>query len=301
MPEAYPIETHFAPTYAANIQMLLQQTTARLLPCVEVGYHSGEKASVVDQIGSLNMQQRTGRLTAIEFSEASAERRWVSPTPYHLAQPCDDYDKLRTVVDPMSTYVRTGAAAARRQIDATISSAFFGTAKTGKDGTSTTAFPAAGNTVAVTVGAAAATGMNLTKLIEAIRVLMGNEALDMIDAGDMICCAVTSKQWEDMMGDYRLTSDQYRSMLPVESAEIGRPLGVNFVRYENLPTDTNGYRRCPVWVKSGMHFAWFKEISTSIDQRTDLVGRPWQIYQEMIIDCTRVEENKVLEVLCSES
>ena len=201
----------------------------------------------------------------------------------------------------MSTYVRTGAAATRRQIDAVIASAFFGTAKTGKDGTSSTVFPASGNTVGVTVGAAAATGLNMTKLIEGVRILMGNEALDMVDAGDMLCMGIGAKQWADMMGDYRGTNSDYRAVMPIETAELGRPLGVQFIRYENLPTDSNGYRRCPLYVKSGMHFAWFKEVQTNITRETQLRDQPWQIYQKMVIDATRTEEGKVLEVLCSEA
>ena len=299
--ESYPIEGHFAPTYASNIQMLLQQMSTRLLPGCEVGYHSGETASVVDQVGKLNMQRRDARLTPIEFSEAPVDRRWVQPNVYDLAQPCDNYDKLRTVTDPMSTFVRTGAAAAQREIDATISAAFFGTAKTGKDGSTNTVFPASGNTVAVDEGAASATGMNLTKLIEAIKMLMANEALSMAEMGDTVHCAVTAQQWADMFGDYRLTANDYRAVMPIESADIGRPLGVHFVHYESLPTDTNSYRRCPIWVKSGMHFGWFQEIRTDITRRTDLRGHPWQIYQDMIMDATRTEEGKVLEILCSEA
>lgn len=298
--ESYAIESHFAPSYASNIQMLLQQRQSRLLPCVNVGYHSGESASVVDQIGTINMQPMDARGTPMEVQEPEHTRRWVNPFPYDAAQRCYDYDKLRTVTDPTSSYVMAGAAAAQRQIDATISGAILGTNKTGKTGSTDTVFPVSGNTVGVSVGGATS-GMNVTKLIEAIKMFMANEALSMLEMGDQVCCAVTAKQWADMFGDYRLTATEYRATKPIESADIGTPLGVQFVHYENLGVDSSGYRRCPIWVKSGMHFGWFQEVQANITRETHLRDQPWQIYQKMVCDATRLEEGKVLEILCDET
>ena len=294
MPETYPIQGHFAPTFKSNIEMLLQQKQTRFLPHVMQGSYRGEQAQVVDQVGTLNMNQRTGRLTPIVFSEAAVDRRWVRPFDFDLAQPVERLDKLRTVTDPTSAYVMTAFAASQRQIDDQISGAFFGDALTGKDATTTTSFATSTQTVGVTVGATAATGLNMEKILAGIEILLANEALN---DGDTLCLGYAASQWRDLMGDVRMTGSDYQMQLETNS----RNLGLTLVHSERLPTDSNGYRRNPMWVKSGMHFAFFNDLITDISPRKDLQGHPIQIYHQITIDATRTEEGKVVEIKSSEA
>ena len=146
-----------AQQYANNIQLLLQQKDSRLKNFVMNGSHIGEQASPVDQIEKIEMQAPAGRYADIGRVDAAVDRRWVLPNDYDLPQLLDSFDQARLLIDPKSSYVANAVAAANRQMDRELINAFFGTAKTGKTGSTSTSFLSA-NQVAVTMGASGATG-----------------------------------------------------------------------------------------------------------------------------------------------
>jgi len=55
----------------------------------------------------------------------------------------------------------------------------------------------------------------------------------------------------------------------------------------------------PVWAKSGMHLGVWGDIQTSISQRHDLQGEPWQAYVKMTMGATRLEEDKIVKILAN--
>lgn len=299
------IEQHFAPTYANNIRLLLQQTDSRFSGTVEVGSHRGEQASIVDQVGPLEMHESNVRYGDIQRDEAAMDRRWVSPRPFELAQWADTYDELRVVNDPMSAYVRTAAAAVNRTRDRVIADAFFGTAMTGKTAASNTVSFDANNVVAVDHGDSGTPGgLTKEKIIEGLRMFMSYNALSMVDptgSMDSVYLGLTSVQWSDLMGDSTMLSSDYRTTMPIDSGVIGRPLGVTLIHWEELGVDSNGYRELPMWVRSGVHLGIWQDLYTDITRIKTKSRHPYQIYHSTIIGSTRTEEAKVLKVLCAEA
>ena len=291
------IPSHYVQQYATNIQLLLQQTNSRLKGLVDVGTHVGEQASPVDQIGSIEMQAPTGRFADIGRVDASVDRRWVLPNNYDLPQLIDSFDELRLLQDPKGKFVQNAVAAANRRYDNEIIGAFFATAKTGKTGSTSTSFLSA-NQVAVTMGAAAATGLNVKKLREAKRILMSYN-LDL--EAEQIYCGITSKQHDDLLAEAQIVSTDFNDKPILQDGRVMRFLGINFVVSELFGLDGSSYRRIPVWVKSGMHLGNWGSLYTDISQRKDLSGHPFQAYMKMTIGATRIDEKKVVEIKCSES
>jgi hypothetical protein len=291
------IPTHYAQEFSSNVELLLQQKDSRLRSAVMSGSHVGKQASPVDQIGSIEMQAVTGRFQAMGRVDAATDRRWVLPQDFDLPQLIDKFDKLRLLTDPESAYVQNAVAAAKRKQDELIIDAFFGDANTGETASTTTSFPAA-QQIAVDFGAASANGLSVAKLRDAKRLLMAAEVdLEM----DPIYCAVTAQQHDDLLAEAQVVSTDFNDKPVLVEGKMTRFLGINFIHTELLSTDTNSYRRVPVWAKSGMHLGLWNDITSDIDRRKDLQGLPWQAYIYMTAGATRLEEEKVVEIKCSEA
>lgn len=290
------IPNHYAQQFATNIELLLQQKDSRLRSLVTSGSYIGEQVSPVDQYDSIEMQAVTGRFEAMGRVDADTARRWVAPQDFDLPQMLDSFDKLRLLTDPQSKYVENAVSAAKRKMDDVIISAFFGSAQTGKTGSSSTSFPS-GQQVAVNQGASGNTGLTVAKLREARRILRANEVdLDM----EPITCVVTSKQEDNLLAEAQVISLDFNDRPVLVDGRLKSFLGINFVHSERLGVDGNSYRRVPVFAKSGMHLGLWNDITTDISQRKDIRGLPFQVYVYMTIGATRLEEEKVVEIKCAE-
>lgn len=290
------LPSHYVHQFANNIQLKLQQKGSKLLPFVSTGMHFGEQASVVDQIDNVEMQEVLAKFSPIVRTDAAVDRRWVQPSKFDLAQMIDTFDKLQLLADPASKYVQNAVYAAGRKYDDLIIDALFGTAKTGKLGTTSTTFPA-GQQVAVNQGASGNTGLTVAKLREAKRLLMAAEVdLD----SDPITAVVTSKQHDNLFAEAQVISTEYNDRPVMVDGKITRFFGINIIHCERLDTDGSSYRRVPVFAKSGMYLGKWNEMTTDITQRKDLSGHPWQAYVYMMAGATRLEEEKIVEIKCAE-
>jgi hypothetical protein len=294
--------------FATNVQLLLQQKGSMLREAVSVGSYVGKQASPVDQIGSINMQPVTSRFAPMGRVDAATDRRWVFPSDFDLPQLIDQFDKLRMLVDPASSYVQNAANAAGRQMDDLIIAAFHGTAQTGETGATATVFgtnvttaSTPGNNVSVIRGSAAASGLTVAKLREAKRRLLSN----FVDPSEQVYAVITSRQHDDLLAEAQVISTDFNDKPVLVDGRVTRFLGINFILCERLLTGTDDQsgtsRAIPVFVKSGVHLGLWNDITTDITQRKDLQGLPWQAYVYMTAGATRLEENKVVRVWARES
>lgn len=288
----------YAQQFATNIELLLQQKGSRLKGLVTSGSYIGEQASPVDQIDAIAMQEVTGRFEAMGRVDADTDRRWVLPLDFDLPQLIDSFDKLRLLTDPSSVYVQNAVNAAGRKMDDVIIDALFGTAKTGKSGsTSTTHTGGGGIQVAVNQGASGNTGLTVAKLRKARQVLRAAEVdIEM----EPITCIISSIQEDNLLAEAQVISLDFNDRPVLVDGRLKSFLGMNFIHSERLATDANSYRRVPVFAKSGMHLGIWNDITTDISQRKDLKGLPWQSYVYMTVGATRLEEKKVVEIKCAE-
>ena len=132
------ITTAFVQQYRTNVQHLLQQRGSRLRNAVSSDSYVGKAAKAVEQIGATAAQKRTTRHGDTPLISTPHDARWVFPVDYEWADLIDDTDKLRMLIDPESAYAVNAAYALGRAIDEELINAFFGTSKTGENGTTST-------------------------------------------------------------------------------------------------------------------------------------------------------------------
>ena len=292
---SFNVTTHFVQQYTTNVQLLLQQKGSKLRDAVTVGSYTGKAAKAVEQVGPVTAQKRTIRHGDTPLISTPADARWVFPNDYEWADLIDDQDKLRMLIDPQSSYALNGAYALGRAMDDEIITAFFGTAKTGENGSTNTTFPA-GQQVLAAVGSTGATGLNIAKLREAKKILMANE-VD-ID-NDPLFCVITAQQHDDLLNEAQAISLDYNTRPVLVDGKITAFMGFNFIHTERLPVDGSSYRRVAAFAKSGMHLGMWNDISTMISQRDDK-GYATQVYVKGTFGATRTEEKKVVEIQCDE-
>jgi hypothetical protein len=292
---SFNVTTHFVQQYTTNVQLLLQQKGSKLRDAVTVGSYTGKAAKAVEQVGPVTAQKRTIRHGDTPLISTPADARWVFPTDYEWADLIDDQDKLRMLIDPQSSYAMNGAYALGRAMDDEIISSFFGDAKTGENGSTTTQFPS-GQQVLATVGSTGATGLNLAKLREAKKILMENE-VD-ID-NDPLFCIISAEQHDDLLNEAQAISLDYNTKPVLVDGKITAFMGFNFIHTERLPVDGSTHRRVAAFAKSGMHLGFWNDINTMISERADK-GYATQVYVKGTFGATRTEEKKVVEIKCAE-
>lgn len=297
------IPTWFIEQYKGNIVLLAQQQMSRFERCVTTGGYTGNGAAPVDQVGQVDATHIISRFTPIVRLDAPTDRRWIYPNDYEVPQFVDSFDKLKLATDPNGALVKVAHAALNRAKDDNVIGAFFATSATGVKGASTAAFDTTNYRVAVTAGASAATGMNVEKLKQARRMLRGGADMDDAEFDmDPMYCAISALQEYDLLGEVRITSGDYnRPAAPVlQDGRLMSFVGFNFIHSERLDVTADPYRRCPAWLKSGMHLGSWNDIYTSITEATWMTSHPIQVYAKGSVGATRLEETKVVDILCDE-
>ena len=282
------ITTAFVNQFSSNIQMLSQQMGSLLRNAVDVETVNGEKA-FFDQVGSAAAVLRTTRHADTPLIDTPHSRRMVTMSDYEYADLIDDQDKVRLLVDPTSTYARAAAAAMGRAMDDVIISAALGTSLTGKDGTTSTPFDS-NNQIAV--GGA---GLTLAKLLEAKEILDSND----VDPSIPRYIACSPKQISDLLNDSDVTSADFNTVRALVKGELDTYVGFKFITTNRLGLDGSGDRRVFAWAMVGIKLAVGKEPTARIDERADK-SYATQVYYCMSVGATRMEEAKVVEILCNE-
>jgi hypothetical protein len=283
------ITTAFVNQFSSNIQMLSQQMGSLLRNAVDVETVNGEKA-FFDQVGSAAAVLRTSRHADTPLIDTPHSRRMVTLSDYEYADLVDDQDKVRLLVDPTSTYARAAAAAMGRAMDDVIIDAALGTSYTGKDGSTSTAFDTTNNQIAAGGG-----GLTLAKLIEAKEILDSGD----VDPSIPRYIACSPKQISDLLNNTTVTSSDYNTVKALAMGEINSFVGFNFIVTNRLGVDGSSNRRVIAWAMDGIKAAIGKEPTARIDERADK-SYATQIYYSMTLGATRMEEKKVVEVLCAE-
>lgn len=286
---SFQVTTAFVQQYSTNVQLLLQQRGSKLREAVTVGSYTGKAAKAVEQIGAVTAQLKTSRHSDTPLISTPHDARWVHPNDYEWADMIDDQDKLRMLIDPTSPYAVNGAYALGRSMDQLIINAALGTAKTGENGDTNTAFATATQQIAV-----GASGLTVAKLRAAKKIFMRNE-VDV--AMDPLYMAVTATQLDNLLGTTEVTSADYNSVKALVQGQVDSFMGFKFIHTELLGVDGSGDQRVIAWAKSGIHLGIWNDINTKISERADK-SYANQVYVKGTFGATRVDEKKVVEILC---
>jgi hypothetical protein len=178
-----------------------------------------------------------------------------------------------------------------RSIDDVVIAAADGTAFTGVDGSTSTAFD-----TNMIVGvqtrwpgvSAADFGLNVAKLLEAGKLLGANN----VDPDEEKWCIVNAAQIKSLLMDTRVSSHDYNAIKPLVNGQVVQFSGFNIIPTERIGLDSSSNSKCLFWAKGGMLLGLGKDISTKIDQRADK-NYATQVFASMTIGATRMEEARV--------
>lgn len=296
---SFDITNAFVQQYGSAVEYLVQQKGARLRDCVDFEDGIVGKTAFFDQIGSVSANKVTNRHGDSPLNQTPHARRRVAMFDYDTGDLVDQADKIRTLIDPTNPYVQAHAWAMGRSIDDEIIGAAFDTAYTGEDGSTTVAFPASQqvnvNSWAYGTGSGNS-GLTISKLIEAKTILDENEA----DPDEERFIAVSAKQIANLLQTTEVTSQDYASVKALVEGRIDTFMGFKFKRLQRLLTDSNSYRRVIAWNKSGLKLGMGRDITAQIAPRPDKRFSMYA-YFAMTLGCTRMQEDKVVEIKCLET
>jgi len=291
------VPQHYETQFTTNIELLQQKKGSVLLPYLRKVPGGGQNMAVIDQVGSVAAREVTTRYAAITPEDVPVDRRWVAPKTYDWATYVDTFDKLKLLIDPTSIYAEAAAMAMGRQIDTNITTAFFASAKTGVDGTTTTSF-SSGQQVAVNTGSSSATVLNMAKVRAAEKLFLSNH----YTPADELIMVVDGVQMANMKGEYEATDATNKVSAMFDSNGMITQIGIfKVILCNSLPLDGSSYTRIPVFAKNAMAYAEWMGVSAKVTQRTDLRGQPYQIYTDMVGNATRTQEVGVVEIKCVNS
>lgn len=285
--------------YSTNLDLLSQQMMPKLATRVIEQGAAGSKAfRMTSQIDKTDAVDRATSAQPIINIDVVHDGRWVYPTTSDWGKVVDDIDLLQTNISPQGAYVRSAVAALNRKRDTKFTTAYFGDAQTGETGSTTTSFDS-NNVVAVTEGAGSATGLNVDKIRAGLEILAGYDVdLEM----EKPILAVSPKQYYgDLMALTQVVSTDFNSRPVLVDGVITEFLGCEIVVSTLLPTDSNSYRRLPLWVPSGMGRGVWKEVSGTVRKAPHLQGEPDYVESSLMDGYTRLDEDKCIEIKCSEA
>ena len=290
----------FTAQYSNNIELLLQQEPSVLRDkCTVHGGLTGKMAAPVTQYSSITMKQPAGRFSPLKNNNPYSIRPWMMPQPGELVEMIDDFDRLQTIVDPTSAYMRAATAATNRYYDDGIITATTGSRSIGTDigNLASDPFVTANFQIASTFGSSSASGLTVAKLIEARRILRHYH--NDLDA-DPPCLVIGSQQEADLLNQTQVVSTEFNDKPVLVDGRLRRFLGYDIAVTERLAVSSS-VRTVLVFVKSGMALGLWKDMESFVDQRIDLSGRPWQLTMRTMFGPVRTQNGKVVSILCSDT
>jgi hypothetical protein len=282
------ITTAFVNQFSSNVQLLSQQKSSLLRGAVSEESVTGEKA-FFDQVGSSAAIKRTSRHADTMIQDTPHSRRMVTMDTYEWADLIDDADKVRMLIDPTSTYAQAASAAMGRAMDDTIILAATGASLTGSSGATSTDM-LSGNIIAH--GSA---DLTIAKLIAAKRILDNGS----VDPSITRYIAVAPAQVEALLGTTQVTSSDFSNIKALVQGEVDTFMGFKFIMSTRLAVASN-IRTCFAWAEDGLKLAVGKDVMAKIDERADK-SYATQVFYCSTFGATRMEEAKVVSVLCDES
>lgn len=289
------ITTAFVEQYKANVYHLVQQRGSKLRGTVRLETVVGKNA-YFDQIGAVSAQLRTTRHSDTPRLDVPHARRRVSLADYDWADLIDKEDQIRMLINPASHYAEAAMWAMGRSIDEVIIAAVDGTAYTGVDGSTSTAFDANMVVDVQTVWpgvTAADTGLNVAKLIAARERLSTRD----VDPDEEVFVPVNGRQISSLLKDERVVSGDYNAAMPLNEGKISKIAGCTLVPCNKTTTDVNGDDKIPYYTKSGLLLAIGQDMIGKITERADK-NYAVQVFASMSIGATRMEEARVGYIEC---
>jgi hypothetical protein len=282
------IETALVKGFETGVMQVAQQMGSELRDTVRVERVSRGEEFAWDRLGSSDPAEISTRHAKTPMGNIAHTKRWASPHVFARAEGIDKADALRTINDFTNPYTEAIGMGFGREFDRQIIAAASATAKTGKTGSGTEAFPT--TTHRIVHGSA---GMNLIKINQAAKILRQNHI------PKPWYMVVTAEQIEDVMNDSTITSADYNTVRLLMQGDVDTFGGFKWRVTELLSVDATPTRTCLAYGKRSLLLAVQKEPESRVSERDDL-NYLTQVWFQSMIGATRLDEVGVVEVQCNE-
>ena len=278
----------FAQKFRDSFIHLVQQKGSRLREYVRVNTDVQGKYDHFDRLGNTAAVKITSRHSDTPLISTPHSRRRVSMEDYNWADLIDKVDKVRMLADPTSEYMKAGVWAMGRTMDDIIISAI---SVDENDSSSNVGLPSAQK-----VAVSGSTDMNIDKLRSAKQILDASD----VDPDLPRCIVMKSNQFYDLLGDNEIQSSDYNTVKALVAGDIDTFMGFKFMRSERLTTDSNGDTQCIAWINDGIGLSMGMDVKTEISERSDK-NYSTQVYAQMCLGAVRIEDEKVVEIACTDA
>ena len=303
------ITESFVKQYNANVMHLSQQKGSKLRGTARQESQKS-KAQFYDRIGKVAAVVKAGRHSDTPQLDTPHSRRMVTLQDYEWADLIDNEDKLRSLNDPTNDYVMAAMWALGRSMDDVIISALGGTAYSGEDGTTAVTHPNSQKYAAN--NGSAFTNLNV-RTLRAVKKKFDDN--DVAPGQRYFVCAPS--QIESMLGQTEVTNSDYAAVKALVQGEVDTFMGFKFIMLTRLSTQVAalsaspttgavgsgssivGARKCYAYTKEGILSAIGQDMKSRIGERPDK-SYSNQVYACMSIGAVRMEEEQVVEILCTE-
>lgn len=297
----------FVTQFSTLLELKLQQRMSLLRGKVAEGTHTGSKqASPIQLLDAMQMSTPVGRFAPKNHAEQTYTRRWIVPIDKEGDQYVDNFDALKTPIDPKSQLVDRAAAACARQWDDELIRSMTATATIGTDAGSLTTenWDTTNFQVAADFGASGSVGLTVAKLNEARRILEHNHALDYEKQATLV---IGSQQHADLRNQAQVANAEFNKNGGVlVDGVVTRFMGFDIVVSERLPTITDknsnaNTRSCRVFTRSGLYLGMWMDTKNEVFRRPDLSSNPWDINTMISFGATRTQLGKIVEICAADT
>ena len=307
----------FRQTFADSFRDVVQQTTSRLRKTVRTEMGLTGTSKQIEFVNPTTSEETTGeRFKKVVLKELDVDSRWYYAREFQTPTGVSKWDekRLAPTVMPGGTQVRAHERAFNLDCDKIIMNALLGDARTGKTGETATPLPASQIVPVdyVFSGADTDSGLTVPKILRGLEILMENEAWgdEQRNAGEQLWMVLAAKdlirmrQLANAASGDRSFSKDFDPPVYDNNGIMVSWMGINFVNYNNLltdtvvgvaDTDTVSARLIPLYTSSALEFGIWGDFSTSVDVRPDL-SNAVQYLSQYSLGAGREQEKKVVQI-----
>jgi len=323
--------------FSANVMTLVQQKGSVLSGSVRNESLKGNEG-FYEQIGATVAQKKTGRHMATPRVNSVHARRRVTMNDYVWADLIDSADKIRMLIDPTSEYAQAAMWAMGRSMDDEIIAAALGTSYTGVDGTTQVALAAENKLCAFDGTTATGVNLNVATLVGS-KSYFGRNEVDASETLTFVCTqrqldgllgdttaisgdynsikALVRGEMNSYVGFNFIRTERlpwvattasditYNKVNGIVTGSIFRDpitdeaLAATTAQDGSLDVSAKYIRSNIAWANSGMLLAKGMDVKGRVTEESTL-NFSTQVFCEMALGATRLEEKKVLQVYCNE-
>jgi len=275
-----------------DIIQAVQQNNTRLDGTVRRKESVKAEEFFFHKLGALNLIEKIGKNPETPYLDPFHSRRKMTPRPFHGSLFIDDFDVNRSIISGLdSDYMKALMNAAMRKKDDVIIAAATGTAYEGKDGTTAVNFPSS-----QVVSTGASNGLTADRILDGREILRSKD----VDPDEKIYCVLTSKQHRQLENDNKIINRDFTAGQVLDKGIIGVWNNIHFILSERLLLDSNGDRDVLLYTENALGFAIANDITMKVGENVERSFTK-TMYLKLDIGATRVEDEKIVRIPCTES